>query len=111
MALQTMKQITFALILALGLSACGTYSSVTQVEELAYLQLAGNIDDVVMTLNEGEPQNLDQTTQPFNLNGTQVIKISIPPGQHVVKFERDDELLMLRKFYVSEGNIQEINLP
>ena len=100
-----------SMLLLLSVSACGSFNSVTQLEEQTYLQLAGNVDNVILTLDDGSPVQLGGAVESFNLNGKTITKFKVKPGQHVIKLERHGQLLVHRKIFVSEGNSAEINIP
>lgn len=99
-----------SLLIVLLISGCGSFKSVTQLEEGTFLQLVGNREEVVLTVDENAAIDLESQTQAFNLNGKTVTKIAIPAGQHLIKLERSGSLVAHRKIYVSEGNTIEMSL-
>lgn len=105
-----MKKIIISVAVLL-LSACGSFKSITQTEELTYLQLVGERSGIVLMLDETTQLDLEKDTQSFDLNGKTVTKIVIKPGQHRVTLMRSGNTIVDRKFYVSEGNGFEVTIP
>ncbi len=101
----------FMLLVIMMVTACGSFKSVTQLEESTYIQFVGNPKGVVFTLDKATQVNLGEDTKSFDLNGKTITKIVITPGEHEVKLERGGQLLMHRKLFVSEGNATEITIP
>lgn len=100
-----------SVIMLLVLAGCGTFQNVTQLEEQTYLQLSGSVEDIVLTIDSQPEIIVASDAKSFDLNGETVTQFIIAPGQHIVKIERNGELLVHRKLYVAEGNSVEIKLP
>ena len=104
-----MKAVVVAGLVAL-VAACGSFKTTVQSEEGTFLQLVGNPQDVVLVLDQSTTMDLNQA-KSFDLDGRNITKIVIPPGQHRVTLTRGGNLLVDRKIFVSEGNAFEINIP
>lgn len=102
-----------ALIFSLFLAGCSTsYTSTTQLEESAYIQLSGDFWGTKLTIdNELSTQITKDSTTAFTLNGVEVVKFPIDSGTHRVTISRVDQPLIDRKIYVSDNNIFEIAIP
>ncbi|MEE2730792.1 MAG: hypothetical protein VYA55_08205 [Pseudomonadota bacterium] len=105
-----MKHIFLVCLFSL-LAACGSFQSVTQTEESTYLQLEGNPAGVQLKLDDTHQLDLERDTTSFDLNGKTITKIIIQPGRHRVTLTRNQQLLVDREFYVSEGNGFEVKIP
>lgn len=103
-----MKKLLLILLLLIG--GCGTYSESVQVSDKAYLLLIGNPYGSVVTIDNLKPINLQEDTTSFSLNGRQATKIEIPTGTHTVNVTRNGQLLVNRKFFVSNGSSFEVEL-
>ena len=105
-----MKKIILLLVLAIALSACGTYQQTTQVSDKAYLLIIGEPAGNVVTIDDGKPLTLEKDTVSFDLNGKTATKIEVSIGSHTVKITNNGVLKANRKFYVSNGNSFEVEL-
>ena len=94
------------------LSACSAgYSSSTQVDDKAYLQLAGDLSNTVLIINDQQPIMLDSgEVNTFKLNGEKVAKFDLPAGSHTVEVLRNNTTVVKRKIYVSNGNTFEVRV-
>jgi len=105
-----MKYLVTALF-ALLLSACSSqFQTVTQVDDVAHLQLSGDFSGATLTINEQAPINLD-SAETFTFKNEKVAKFQLATGSHNVKVERGGKLLVNRKIYVSNGNTFELRVP
>ncbi|HVK99284.1 MAG TPA: hypothetical protein VM553_05695 [Dongiaceae bacterium] len=104
-----MKNILLA-CLALLLAACGNFQTVNQTEETTYLQLLGNKENAVLTLDTNTTVDLN-TMESFDLNGKNATRIVVPAGQHRITITRSGTVLVDRNVYIGEGNAFEITLP
>ncbi len=95
------------------LSACSAgYSSSTQVDDKAYLQLAGDFSNTVLIIDDQQPIMLDSgEVNTFKLNGEKVAKFDLPTGSHTVEVLRNNTTVVKRKIYVSNGNTFEVRIP
>jgi hypothetical protein len=95
------------------LSACSSgFSTSTQVDDKAYLQLAGNFANTVLIINDQQPIRLDSNdVSTFKLNGEMVAKFDLPTGSHTVEVLRANTTVVKRKIYVSNGNTFEVRIP
>ncbi len=98
------------LFCVLLLSACGGFQQTVQTDDHAYLQLIGKPDGELLYIDNRRPLVLGTDTTSFNLNGKTATKISIGPGSHELRIVRGDTTIIHRKFYVSSGNVFEVNL-
>ena len=105
-----MKKIILLLVLAIALSACGTYQQTVQVSDKAYLLIIGEPAGNVVTIDDGKPLTLEKDTVSFDLNGQTATKIEVSIGSHTVKITNNGQLKANRKFYVSNGNSFEVKL-
>jgi len=101
----------YTFLLPFLLTACGTYQSVTQSEEAAYIQFMGKPQLLELSIDGKASGNLRTDFESFNLNGETATRIQLTPGSHEIELRRDGNTIIHRKIYVSEGNIFEINLP
>ena len=106
-----MKVKLFILSLALLLVSCGSFKSQTQVDNYSYLQIVGEVDGEELSIDGRGGIVLGDTTESFDLNGKTVTKIRVEKGKHTMKISRNGKLIVNRVFYVSEGNIFEVELP
>lgn len=97
-------------LLALLLTACGSFKTQVQTEEGSSLHLVGNPEQAVLVLDNTTTVDLNKTLS-FDLNGKQVTKIVVPQGQHRVTITRNGTLLVDRSIYIGEGQAFEIVLP
>lgn len=107
-----MKNI-LSIAFAFMLSACSAgFSTSTQVDDKAYLQLAGDFSDAVLIINDQQPVRLDSNqVSTFKLNGETVAKFDLPTGSHTVEVQRNNATVVKRKIYVSNGNTFEVRIP
>ncbi|OIQ15954.1 MAG: hypothetical protein BM556_16805 [Bacteriovorax sp. MedPE-SWde] len=91
--------------------SCGTYKSQTQIDKYSYLQLVGEVNGEKLILDNGTAIKLGESTESFDLNGRTVTKIRIERGKHIVKITRNNEIIINRTFFVSSGNVFEMELP
>lgn len=103
---------TFITILFITLlSACSTnYQSATQVDDIAYLQLAGNLTDAELIINEKQVVLLNNA-DTFKFKGERVAKFNLALGNNVIEVKRNQVTLIKRKVYVSQGNTVEVRVP
>lgn len=105
-----MKNFISILFVAL-LSACSTnFQSATQVDDIAYLQLSGDLTDAELIINSN-PAVLLNNAKTFKLNGVQVAKFNLALGNNLIEIKRDQTTLVKRKIYVSQGNTVEVIVP
>ncbi|WP_336366421.1 hypothetical protein [Marinobacter sp. C2H3] len=101
---------TLAMVALLFLSACGTYRASTEVAESAHLQFMGNPEGVVFVLDDNL-QRIVSEGASYDLNGIQATRYTAQPGTHVLRVEKNGQLLILKKIYLSSGDVYEVNLP
>jgi len=95
------------------LSACSAgFSTSTQVDDKAYLQLSGEFANTVLIINDQQPIRLDsKEVSTFKFKGEMVAKFDLPTGSHTVEVLRDNATVVKRKIYVSNGNTFEVRIP
>ena len=98
-------------ILFLSLFGCGTHSHQAQVNKYAYIQIIGEINEEKMVLDNGLPIILGDSTESFDLNGKTATKIRVQQGRHRITIYRKGGIIVDRLFYVSPGNVFEVELP
>ncbi|MFC6440853.1 hypothetical protein [Bowmanella sp. JS7-9] len=98
-----------AFISALFLFGCSSgFQSVTQVDDKAFLQINADVRQYNVIL-DGQPL-ATSTAEPFSLNGKSVTQFAVAKGSHTVEIYMGNSLLVKRKFYVTNGNVFEVNL-
>ena len=105
-----MKKLILLFAMVLVLAACGAYQQTVQVSDKAYLLIIGDPDGGVVTIDDGKALAMEKDTVSFDLNGQTATKIEITIGSHTVKITKNGELIVNRKFYVSNGNSFEVRL-
>ena len=100
-----------SVVLFLFLFGCGTHSHQTQVDKYSYIQVIGEVNEEKMVLDNGPPIALGDSTESFHLNGRTATKIRIQQGRHRITIYRRGQIILDRVFYVSPGNIFEVELP
>lgn len=93
------------------LGGCGTYQATTQVDDTAYVQIMGKPNAETVELDGQSVGVLGQQLKSFYLNGQTATKIQVTKGTHTIKILRDGKTLVYRTFFVSSGNVFEVNLP
>lgn len=98
------------LMLVLLLSACHSLTYNTQLDGQSYIQFSGNfintqvkIDDIEFTIND--------QTETFDLNGKTVAKFPIKNGKHLVIVSRNQQVLVKKYVFSSEGQTIEVAVP
>ena len=102
-----------ALILSccvLLLTACGSFHETVQKDDVAWLQMIGQPQGELLYIDDSSPLVLGKDTRSFDLNGKVATKISIGTGMHELRVVRGNSTVIHRKFYVSSGNVFEVNL-
>lgn len=104
---------TLLIVIAFILSACSAgFSSSTQVDDKAYLQLTGDFSNTILIINDQQPIMLDSSdVNTFKLKGEKVAKFDLPPGSHTLEVLRNNATVVKRKIYVSNGNTFEVRIP
>ncbi|MFE8070043.1 hypothetical protein QQM79_03205 [Marinobacteraceae bacterium S3BR75-40.1] len=98
--------VAFSLLMA----ACGSYKATTQVAETAYLQFNGEPAGNILTLDEQQKIDLS-SADSFDLNGVEVTRFELQPGTHTILVQKNGEVVIHKKIYVSSGNVYEVKLP
>lgn len=93
------------------LSACGSYQSTTQVDNVAYIQFSGETNKEQVSIDGQPVGTLGDDLESFDVNGKTVTRIQVQPGTHDVVVTRDGKQIIKRKIYISDGNSAEVNLP
>jgi len=101
----------YIFLLSFLLTACGSYQSVTQSEEAAFIQFMGKPQLLELSIDGAVFGKLGSDFESFNLNGETATRIQLSPGSHEIKLSREGKTIIHRKIYLSEGNIFEVNLP
>ena len=99
------------IIILAGLFSCGTYRQQTQVNESTYLQIIGEPKGETLILDNDVPIVLDDDIEISEINGQTVMKFRITKGKHTIKILRDGKIIVNRVFYISSGNVFELELP
>lgn len=104
-----MKSI-IAVVFTLLLGACSSsFTEVKQVDDKAYLQLTGAIDDGTLLIND---QSIDLgVAEKFEIDGNEVAKFEIASGTHLITVSRNGQVIVKRKIYVTNGNVAEVIVP
>lgn len=95
----------------LFLTACGTFQSTTQTESNSFLQLTGSFLNSELIIDDQPVIVIDKSVQTFKLEGKQVAKFIVAPGNHVIKISKNGQTIVNRKIFVSEGNVVEVIVP
>jgi len=105
-----MKKLSLILGLILTLTACGSYQQTVQVQDKSYLLIIGDPSGSILTIDNGQPIKLGVDTSSFDLYGKTATKIQIEIGTHTIKIIKNGEVIIHRKFYVSNGNSFEVEM-
>jgi hypothetical protein len=97
-------------VLAVLITACSSYQTVSQVDDGAYLSILGEPSGELLTVDSGTPVILGKDTTSFNFNGTRVTKIKLTPGVHEIRIEKDGMLILNKKIYLTDGESSEVRL-
>jgi hypothetical protein len=100
----------FAFVLPF-ISGCGTYQATTQVDDKAYVQIMGKPNAETIEIDGHSVGVLGDQLKSFYLNGRTATKIQIAKGTHRIKILRDGKVIVYRTFFVSSGNVFEVDLP
>ena len=108
-----MLKYLFAFLVSSALMGCSTsYQSTTQVNDAAFLQLAGNYLNTQLVLDDNPALALTETSvMSYSLNGQQVARFPIATGKHTLKISRSGVELVNRVIYVSNANTFEVVVP
>lgn len=92
------------------LASCSShYKSVTQVNEKAFLQIEGNYWGTQLIIDNQKPINISKNNiKSFNLDGRDVVLFPISTGKHSLKIIREEQVIVNKAFYVSNGNTFEV---
>jgi hypothetical protein len=95
----------------LFVAGCSTnYSSQSQVDEHAYLQLQGNFQKSIILLDEVS-FSADETTKTFKHNDVLVAKFPIEVGAHDLVIKKNGMTVVNRKIFVTNGQTVEVTVP
>lgn len=101
-------KLLFTIFFALFMTACSTsYQQVTQVDDTAFLQITGDLDGKQLILN-GVSINTEEV-ESYQLDDTTVTKFRIPVGSHKLEIIENGKTTVKRQFYVTNGNVFEVN--
>jgi hypothetical protein len=98
-----MKYVMFIISLALifTISACGYKEGVVTASQKSYLYFSGNTEDVRVSIDNGES---------FEVKNGRLNQYSIQPGKHLIEVYRDDNIIVKREIFVSDGITKEIEV-
>lgn len=99
------------MLFILGLFSCGSYKHQAQLDKYAYFQITGELNGEKLVLDNGTPVAVEDEYESFDLNGRQATRIRVNQGKHRVTIYREDKVIVDRVFYVSSGNVFELELP
>ena len=104
-----MRNFSTLLIICLFTISCGHYGHKEvnkQVDNESYLSFKGNLENVSVIIDDGEPFLPLIDPKSFSKD----IVYSIKPGNHEIKIFRLDELILHEKFYIGNQETKELNL-
>lgn len=93
--------ILLSLIILISCS-CAYNEGVIQKDNIAYLKLTGNLNEISLQIDDGKEiqliDNLDNTVY------------EIQPGVHVITIRRNTEIIVQRKLYFDNQITKEVNV-
>ncbi|WP_304545067.1 hypothetical protein [Sulfurimonas microaerophilic] len=92
---------TLLIMITLLLSGCGLKQGVETSAQKAYLYFSGDTDDVLVSIDNGEP---------FEVKEGRENQYSIKPGKHLIEISKDGEIIIKREIYVGDGIAKEIEV-
>ena len=99
-----------ASIFVIFLAACSTsYNEVKQMDDKAYLQLTGKISSGTLVI-DGNIIDLENA-EKFELDDILVAKFELKSGTHLIEVTRNNQTVVKRKIYVTNGNVFEVIVP
>lgn len=87
--------------LLLSFSGCGYKEGVVTGEKKSYLYFTGNTKDITVTID----QNPSFTVEAGRDN-----QYSVKSGKHIVKVFRENQLIIEREIFISDGVAKEIGV-
>lgn len=89
-------------LIILLISSCAYNEGIIQKDNIAYLKLIGNLNEISLQIDDG------------NIN--QLIEISdntifeVQPGTHIITIRRNSEIIVKRKLYFDNQITKEVNV-
>jgi hypothetical protein len=98
-----MKQlfVVLSIIAALTFSACGYKEGVATGEQKAHLYFTGDTKNILVSIDKGEK---------FSVKEGRDNLYNIKPGKHLVEVYKDNQLIVKREIFISDGVSKEIEV-
>lgn len=98
-----MKQFTLILsiLIALGLSACGYKEGIVTAAAKSHLYFTGDTSKILVSVDNGEK---------FPVKEGRDNLYNIKPGKHLVQVYKNNQLIVKREIFVSDGVSKEIEV-
>lgn len=84
------------------LFSCAYNQGVIQKDDVSYLKLTGNLNNITLQIDDGEIIKL----KDFNDKTVYEIK----PGVHIITIRRDNKVIVERKLYFNNQTTREVNV-
>lgn len=94
----------------LFLTGCHSLSYNQQVEDGSYIQFQGNYIGSEVTLGENS-FSLNEKTQSYDFNGQEVVKYQAPTGKSLLVVKKNNETVIQKYIFLSEGQTLEVTIP
>ncbi len=92
--------------------ACGYREGVIQKEPKSFLWLTGNVDQAVITIDEGQPIILTRYTGTHPEQSVEDFRYyQVSPGKHRITAKKNNEIVVDRILIIGDGDIREIQIP
>lgn len=90
-----------SLALIFTVSGCGYKEGVAIASQKSYLYFTGDTDRIKVSVDGGKS---------FSVKEGQLNQYSIKPGKHLVEIYRDNNVIIKREIFVSDGVAKEIEV-
>jgi len=89
------------LVMLIFLSGCGYKEGVAIATQKSYLYFTGNINNTMVSMDNGAK---------FSVKSGKNNQYSVKPGKHLVEVYKDDNLIIKREIFISDGIAKEIEV-
>jgi outer membrane usher protein FimD/PapC len=90
-----------SLVLIFGISGCGYKEGVATASQKSYLYFNGSTDDITVSIDGGDR---------FDVKEGKANQYAINPGKHLVEVYRNNNIIVKREIFVSDGVAKEIEV-
>lgn len=94
--------ILFCMIIFLTCCSFNTNTKITQKDEVSYLKLIGDMENVTMQIDDDAIIKIDPEKED--------VIYQLKPGTHIVTIYKDDKLVVKRKLYFDDSITKEIEV-